>query len=59
MEYTSKSTRFKTRLDRFLLDQFTDAMDSILDFYQNAADVYRGLKPRIDQLKAHLQQVLD
>ena len=30
-------------------------MDSILDFYQNAAEIYRGLKPRIDSLKSSLQ----
>lgn len=27
-----------------------------MDFYQNASEVYKGLKPRVDQLKSALNQ---
>ena len=58
MEYTAKAIRFKSTLDRLLLDQFTEAMDGVMDFYQNAIDVYKGLKPRVDELKTSLSEQL-
>jgi hypothetical protein len=58
MDYCAKSIRFKYALDRLILDQITESMDSILEFYLSASEVYKGLKPRIDTLKKRLDDRL-
>eukprot|EP00158_Paraphelidium_tribonemae_P008421 Partr_v1_DN28574_c2_g1_i8_m73963 putative transcription factor SipA3 len=55
MEYSSRSIKFKYALDKIILERFTDSMDSIKDFYSNAADIYKSLNPRIIELKDGLR----
>lgn len=57
MDYTSRAIKFKYALDKIILDRFTDSMDSLSDFYTSACEVYKGLNPRVLQLKDGLRLV--
>ena len=41
---------------KILIFKFTDSLDSIMSFYQNAAEVHKGLAPRISELKQSLKE---
>ena len=54
MDYTLNAIKFKFNFDKLLMSKYSDAMDSIKDFYMNSAEIYRGLDSRLVQLKQNL-----
>lgn len=55
-QYSVKAIAFKNDIDRMILYHFTEAMDGEMSFYSNAVEIYKGLQPRLDKIKASMEQ---
>lgn len=51
MEYTSGLIKFKYAFDHIVFNQFADSLDEFTEFYQGAAEVYRGFDLRMTALR--------
>ncbi|KAJ3410855.1 SNF1-interacting protein [Chytridiales sp. JEL 0842] len=56
LDYSQKIVQFKHKLEILIVDEVMAAMYAQVDFYDTSSDVFRGLKPSMDALKARLKE---
>ncbi|KAJ3274549.1 SNF1-interacting protein, partial [Borealophlyctis nickersoniae] len=56
LDYTQRIITFQQDLNTLILDQMMGTIYSHSDFYETACDVFKGLKPSMDAVRAKLEE---